>query len=93
MMLDSLLLLSDSSLICIGQSISGRILMSLVSILSVGSLIIYFIDATTMPIESCQKWNESLSQQIDLAFNLFFMVYFFIRVSNNLLLLFLDLRI
>ncbi len=31
------------------------------------------------PIESCQKWKESLSQQIDLGFNLFFMVYFFIR--------------
>lgn len=33
------------------------------------------------PIESCQKWKDSVSQQIDLAFNLFFMIYFFIRVS------------
>ncbi|RNA42805.1 calcium-activated potassium channel slowpoke-like [Brachionus plicatilis] len=61
------------------QSISGRILMILVSILSVGSLVIYFFDASTSPIETCQKWKESVSQQIDLGFNLFFMLYFFIR--------------
>lgn len=62
-----------------GQSTSGRILMMLVSVLSVGSLIIYFYDAATSPIESCQQWNQSTSQQIDLVFNVFFMVYFFIR--------------
>ncbi|CAF0827923.1 unnamed protein product [Brachionus calyciflorus] len=62
-----------------GQSTSGRILMTLVSILSVGSLVIYFFDASTSPIETCQKWKESISQQIDLGFNLFFMLYFFIR--------------
>lgn len=74
--------------------------MTLVSILSVGSLVIYFFDASTSlvftlekivfkfknfffsrPIETCQKWKESVSQQIDLGFNLFFMLYFFIRVK------------
>jgi hypothetical protein len=32
-------------------------------------------------VEKCIPWNHNLTQQIDLAFNIFFMVYFFIRVS------------
>ena len=32
-------------------------------------------------VEKCIPWNQNLTQQIDLAFNIFFMVYFFIRVS------------
>jgi len=32
-------------------------------------------------VEKCIPWNANLTQQIDLAFNIFFMVYFFIRVS------------
>ncbi len=36
------------------------------------------------PIESCQKWTDSTWQQVDLAFNIFFMFYFFIRVSFKL---------
>ncbi len=31
------------------------------------------------PIESCFNWKDSLSQQIDLIFNIFFMFYFTIR--------------
>ena len=31
-------------------------------------------------VEKCIPWNANLTQQIDLAFNIFFMVYFFIRV-------------
>lgn len=31
--------------------------------------------------ETCRHWNDSPSQQVDLAFNLFFMVFFIIRVS------------
>ena len=31
-------------------------------------------------VESCVPWAENTTQQIDLAFNIFFMVYFFIRV-------------
>ena len=32
-------------------------------------------------VEQCVPWKENTTQQIDLAFNIFFMVYFFIRVS------------
>lgn len=32
-------------------------------------------------MENCDRWAESPSQQVDLAFNVFFMIYFFIRVS------------
>lgn len=34
-------------------------------------------------VERCQKWSNNTTQQIDLAFNIFFMVYFFIRVSGE----------
>ncbi|KAL7018338.1 hypothetical protein ACKWTF_010719 [Chironomus riparius] len=62
-----------------GQTTTGRILVVLVFILSIASLIIYFIDATHEKVERCQKWSDNTTQQIDLAFNIFFMVYFFIR--------------
>ncbi|XP_039278328.1 calcium-activated potassium channel slowpoke isoform X7 [Nilaparvata lugens] len=63
-----------------GQTTTGRILVVLVFILSIASLIIYFIDASSSEeVERCQKWSNNVTQQIDLAFNVFFMVYFFIR--------------
>ncbi|XP_076298527.1 calcium-activated potassium channel slo isoform X42 [Lasioglossum baleicum] len=62
-----------------GQTTTGRILVVLVFILSIASLIIYFIDASSEEVERCQTWNDNITQQIDLAFNIFFMVYFFIR--------------
>ncbi|XP_011878363.1 PREDICTED: calcium-activated potassium channel slowpoke isoform X37 [Vollenhovia emeryi] len=67
-----------------GQTTTGRILVVLVFILSIASLIIYFIDASSdggalSAVERCQKWSNNITQQIDLAFNIFFMVYFFIR--------------
>ncbi|XP_011311561.1 calcium-activated potassium channel slowpoke isoform X15 [Fopius arisanus] len=62
-----------------GQTTTGRILVVLVFILSIASLIIYFIDASNEEVERCQKWSNNTTQQIDLAFNIFFMVYFFIR--------------
>ncbi|XP_039306653.1 calcium-activated potassium channel slowpoke isoform X26 [Solenopsis invicta] len=62
-----------------GQTTTGRILVVLVFILSIASLIIYFIDASSIMVERCQKWSNNITQQIDLAFNIFFMVYFFIR--------------
>lgn len=74
-----------------GQSATGRILVILVFMLSIASLVIYFIDASRIGpnngqysegVEKCQKWSESATQQIDLALNVFFMVYFFIRVSH-----------
>uniref|UniRef100_A0A0N4ZBA4 BK channel n=1 Tax=Parastrongyloides trichosuri TaxID=131310 RepID=A0A0N4ZBA4_PARTI len=64
-----------------GQSMTGRILVVLVFILSIGSLIIYFYDAShpNFQVETCVPWSESPSQQIDLGFNIFFLIYFFIR--------------
>ncbi|KAF7995350.1 hypothetical protein HCN44_006457 [Aphidius gifuensis] len=62
-----------------GQTTTGRILVVLVFILSIASLVIYFIDASNEEVERCQKWSNNTTQQIDLAFNIFFMVYFFIR--------------
>lgn len=56
--------------------------MMLVSIFSIGSLSIYFYDASTSPVESCQNWADSTWQQVDLGFNVFFLFYFFIRVHQ-----------
>ncbi|ESP01401.1 hypothetical protein LOTGIDRAFT_111687 [Lottia gigantea] len=63
-----------------GQTTTGRILVGLVFLLSIASLIIYFIDATeNEAVETCHPWSTSTTQQVDLAFNVFFMIYFFIR--------------
>ncbi|CAL1545839.1 unnamed protein product [Lymnaea stagnalis] len=63
-----------------GQTTTGRILVGLVFLLSIASLIIYFIDASTnTSVETCLPWSSSTTQQVDLAFNVFFMIYFFIR--------------
>ncbi|XP_042148330.1 calcium-activated potassium channel slowpoke isoform X6 [Ixodes scapularis] len=64
-----------------GQTTTGRILVVLVFLLSIASLIIYFIDASSSRdgVEKCQSWSTNTTQQIDLALNIFFMVYFFIR--------------
>ena len=34
-------------------------------------------------VETCIPWAQNTTQQIDLAFNIFFMVYFFIRVKRK----------
>ncbi|CAK5085434.1 unnamed protein product [Meloidogyne enterolobii] len=78
-----------------GQSMTGRILVVLVFLLSIGSLIIYFVDTyrDSFQVETCVPWSESPTQQIDLGkffrrkifaglfagFNIFFLIYFFIR--------------
>ena len=36
-------------------------------------------------VETCVPWASNTTQQIDLAFNIFFMVYFFIRVREGVL--------
>ena len=61
------------------QTGMGKILVSMVFTLSISSLGIYFIDAAAEGVEQCVPWVENTTQQIDLAFNIFFMVYFFIR--------------
>ncbi|KAI6215715.1 Calcium-activated potassium channel subunit alpha-1 [Aphelenchoides besseyi] len=64
-----------------GQSMTGRILVVLVFFLSIGSLVIYFVDTykDSFQVENCNPWHESPTQQIDLGFNIFFLIYFFIR--------------
>lgn len=36
----------------------------------------------SLAVESCEEWADSTTQQVDLAFNIFFMIYFFIRVRK-----------
>ncbi|ESO01730.1 hypothetical protein HELRODRAFT_112655 [Helobdella robusta] len=62
-----------------GQTTIGQILVVIVFLMSIASLIIYFIDSSTEAVESCEKWSTSTTQQVDLIFNIFFMFYFFIR--------------
>lgn len=71
-----------------GQSMTGRILVVLVFLLSIGSLIIYFIDTykDSFQVETCIPWSKSPTQQIDLGFNIFFLIYFFIRVKITVVL-------
>ncbi|XP_046576141.1 calcium-activated potassium channel slowpoke-like isoform X4 [Haliotis rubra] len=77
-----------------GQTTTGRILVGLVFLLSIASLIIYFIDASgNENVETCHPWASSTTQQVDLAFNVFFMIYFFIRfvAANDKLWFWLEL--
>ncbi|XP_076141246.1 calcium-activated potassium channel subunit alpha-1a isoform X5 [Alosa pseudoharengus] len=50
----------------------------LVFALSIGALGIYFIDSSD-PIESCQNFYQDFTLQIDMAFNVFFLLYFGLR--------------
>ncbi|KAM9273413.1 calcium-activated potassium channel subunit alpha-1 isoform 8-T8 [Morus bassanus] len=50
----------------------------LVFALSIGALVIYFIDSSS-PIESCQNFYKDFTLQIDMAFNVFFLLYFGLR--------------
>lgn len=43
--------------------------------------IISFFKLFSEEVEHCRAWSNNYTQQIDLAFNMFFMVYYFIRVS------------
>ena len=80
-----------------GQTRIGRGLVLAVFALSIASLVrffpenmidffqvIYIYDAShhNFQVETCHSWRDSTSQQIDLLLNLFFLVYFFIRVSD-----------
>ncbi|XP_044033660.1 calcium-activated potassium channel subunit alpha-1 isoform X11 [Siniperca chuatsi] len=60
------------------QTLTGRVLVVLVFALSIGALVIYFIDSSD-PIESCQNFYSNLTLQIDMAFNVFFLLYFGLR--------------
>ena len=41
-----------------------------------------FLSRANDGVETCHPWSMSTTQQVDLAFNVFFMIYFFIRVSR-----------
>ncbi|KAM4598981.1 calcium-activated potassium channel subunit alpha-1a isoform 1-T1 [Fundulus diaphanus] len=60
------------------QTLTGRVLVVLVFALSIGALGIYFIDSSD-PIESCQHFYDDFTLQIDMAFNVFFLLYFGLR--------------
>ncbi|PAA78279.1 hypothetical protein BOX15_Mlig032474g3 [Macrostomum lignano] len=63
------------------QSITGRILVVLIFSLSVSSLGIYIYEATFLVgfVENCVPWSQSVLNQVDLAFNIVFLIYFCIR--------------
>uniref|UniRef100_A0A096MGA3 Calcium-activated potassium channel subunit alpha-1 n=1 Tax=Poecilia formosa TaxID=48698 RepID=A0A096MGA3_POEFO len=68
------------------QTLTGRVLVVLVFALSIGALGIYFIDSSD-PIESCQNFYKDFTLQIDMAFNVFFLLYFseqFIAANDKL---------
>ncbi|XP_054606347.1 calcium-activated potassium channel subunit alpha-1a isoform X23 [Nothobranchius furzeri] len=68
------------------QTLTGRVLVVLVFALSIGALGIYFIDSSD-PIESCPNFYNDFTLQIDMAFNVFFLLYFglrFIAASDKL---------
>ncbi|XP_076830911.1 calcium-activated potassium channel subunit alpha-1a isoform X3 [Brachyhypopomus gauderio] len=60
------------------QTLTGRVLVVLVFALSIGALGIYFIDSSD-PIESCHIFYKDFTLQIDMAFNVFFLLYFGLR--------------
>ncbi|XP_054898489.1 calcium-activated potassium channel subunit alpha-1-like isoform X4 [Poeciliopsis prolifica] len=60
------------------QTLTGRVLVVLVFVLSIGALVIYFIDSSD-PIEDCQNFYKDFTLQIDMAFNVFFLLYFGLR--------------
>ncbi|CAG04818.1 unnamed protein product, partial [Tetraodon nigroviridis] len=63
------------------QTLTGRVLVVLVFALSIGALVIYFIDSSN-PIESCQNFYKDFTLQIDMGFNIFFLLYFGLRVRE-----------
>uniref|UniRef100_A0A3P9LYT5 Calcium-activated potassium channel subunit alpha-1 n=1 Tax=Oryzias latipes TaxID=8090 RepID=A0A3P9LYT5_ORYLA len=60
------------------QTLTGRVLVVLVFALSIGALVIYFIDSSD-PIEFCKHFYSNYTLQIDMAFNIFFLLYFGLR--------------
>ncbi|XP_061613201.1 calcium-activated potassium channel subunit alpha-1-like isoform X2 [Phyllopteryx taeniolatus] len=75
------------------QTLTGRVLVVLVFALSIGALVIYFIDSSD-PIESCQNFYKDVTLQIDMAFNIFFLLYFGLRfiAANNKLCFWLEVN-
>lgn len=60
------------------QTLTGRVLVVTVFALSIGALVIYFIDSSN-DIETCQNFYKDFTLQIDMTFNIFFLLYFGLR--------------
>lgn len=43
----------------------------------------FFVSPFNSPIESCQNFYKDFTLQIDMAFNIFFLLYFGLRVSKT----------
>nr|XP_048685258.1 potassium channel subfamily U member 1 [Caretta caretta] len=74
------------------QTCIGRVLVILVLLLSIGSLIIYFINCD-FPIEHYQSFADT-TLAVDMSFNAFFLFYFGLRfmAANNKLSFWLELN-
>ncbi|KAM7153935.1 potassium channel subfamily U member 1 [Macrochelys suwanniensis] len=74
------------------QTFMGRVLVILVFLLSIGSLIIYFINCA-FPVEHFQSFTDH-TLAIDMSFNAFFLFYFGLRfmAANNKLRFWLELN-
>lgn len=44
---------------------------------------VFFFSLSSSPIESCQNFYKDFTLQIDMAFNVFFLLYFGLRVSST----------
>ncbi|CAM2707141.1 unnamed protein product [Rotaria socialis] len=66
-----------------GQTKMGKTLVGIIFICSVASLILYFVDTKNAFIESCTEFNKSFTMQADLALNILFLVYFFLRFTAS----------
>uniref|UniRef100_A0A4W4HLS4 BK channel n=1 Tax=Electrophorus electricus TaxID=8005 RepID=A0A4W4HLS4_ELEEL len=79
-------------MIC-AQNTTGRMLVVLVFILSIGGLVIYFIDSSD-PIESCPDFSTDFTLQVDMVFNIFFLLYFGLRfiAANDKLMFWLEVN-
>ncbi|XP_061420870.1 calcium-activated potassium channel subunit alpha-1 isoform X2 [Lethenteron reissneri] len=60
------------------QTQTGRVLVVLVFLLSIGALVIYFIDSSD-PIEDCHYFQKDTTLQFDMGLNIFFLLYFGLR--------------
>ncbi|XP_064627153.1 calcium-activated potassium channel slowpoke-like isoform X3 [Lineus longissimus] len=66
------------------QNALGKLLTGLHVICSIGSFIIYIIDADDEDnLESCIHWIDDPMQIVDSAFNLYFLLHFVIRFIGN----------
>lgn len=49
-----------------------------------------YVSPSNSPIESCQNFYKDFTLQIDMAFNIFFLLYFGLRVSETKIYMYLQ---